>query len=101
MHLPQAASRPAQRSWQGDVIRAHAVGGRFQTGGLFGFNDHLFQFGQRTGEAGSEAIRQQAERAMPLGTIPARHPGPGRINAPVSPVTPERASPGGMERAVR
>ena len=49
MHLPDAAPRPANRPRKGDVVRAHAVGCRFQALGLLGLHDNSLQLLKRAG----------------------------------------------------
>ena len=65
-------AQPSDGSGQGNVGPAEQVGGNFQALGRLSHGHALLNRIEQVWQSGGKEVRQQAERPMPLGTIPSR-----------------------------
>jgi hypothetical protein len=65
-----ATAQPADGTRQGDVGTAQPVGGGLQAPGRTGDGDAVLDGVEQARHPGGQEVRQQAERPMPLRTIP-------------------------------
>jgi hypothetical protein len=85
-------AQPTDRSGQGNVGPAEQVGGNFQALGRLHHGHALLNRIEQVWQSGGKEVRQQAERPMPLGTIPSRDAQPLWHQPWIAAVTGKRAS---------
>ena len=87
---PHPAPHPAHRARKGDGVGAKRVRRRHQARGALGPCHHRLELVERAGQPGRQTVRQQAERGVTLGAVPASDTGPARGLARVGAVAGER-----------
>jgi hypothetical protein len=92
---------PADGARQRDIVGAQGIGRCFHAIGLLDAYDSLFQLVERTGQVRCQEIRQQAESAMPLRTVPARDTRSLRIHPPIGTVPGKGAATLRVQRTTR
>ena len=97
IHRLKAPAYPTQRPGQLD-IGTQLIGCRLATGGLLDPNHNRFELLQGACEATGKTIGEQTEGTVPLGAIPTRDPGSGRIDPRVGAVARKRATAARMQR---
>ena len=100
-HQADAAPQPAHRTGQFDGVAANRVGRRRQAGRTLSDDHRVLKLGERARQPCCQAVRQQAERGVALGTIPA---GDARTQwglACVSAMPRQRAAAARMVRTAR
>ena len=91
-------AQPSDGSGQGNVGPAEQVGGNFQALGRLSHGHALLNRIEQVWQSGGKEVRQQAERPMPLGTIPSRDAQPLWHQPWIAAVTGKRASTRRMQR---
>ena len=84
---------PAHRPRELDRIAAKRIGCRGQARGLLGVGHHLFDLVELPRKPGGQTVRQQAERGVALGAVPASDPRPARALARAGAVAGQRTPP--------
>ena len=84
-----------------ECVGAKRVRCRDQARGPLGVRHHRFKLFQRPRQPGRQKVRQQAERGMALGAVPASDADPARGLARIGAVACERTSPVRVVRTAR
>jgi len=92
LHRPDAATQPAQRAGQGHLEATQRVCGGFHACGQLRLNGGGLDGSKQARQSGGQEVRQQAERLMPLRTIPPGNAQALRRHACITAVTGERAA---------
>jgi len=97
----RTAAYPTQRRGQGDIVGAQGIGSSLQTRRSLHHGHHVFNLRQRPRKPCRQMVWQQTERAMALGTIPARNPCPRWRHPGVRTMAGKPATAFRVERATR
>lgn len=98
LNRSDAAAKPAQRAGQGHVEATQRVCGGRHACSRLRRNCGSFDGGKQARQSGGQEVRQQAERSMPLGTIPPGNAQALRRHACITAVTGERTAARWMQR---
>jgi len=97
MYRLQATAYPTQRPGQLD-IGTQIIGRGLSTRGLLDGYDDLLKLMQGACEATGKTIGEQTEGTVPLGAVPTRNPGSGRIDPRVGAMARKRATAARVQR---
>ena len=100
-HEPDPAPQPAHSAGRFRTPRAKRGRGRGHACGVLGGRHGVLDIGERARQPCRQTVRQQAERGVALGTVPARDPRAGGRLAGVGAVPRERTAAARVVRTTR